>query len=75
MPPYGLVFAVMVLGGIGSAVMLYRFLKLRKAARAFLGWYEDNFGEESYLDIDDNDREVWRSNYELREYQELAKNV
>jgi hypothetical protein len=45
--------------------------ELRQAA-----WFEDNMGEEQWLDPDaDNPDGEWRSYLELPEYLELAKRV
>jgi hypothetical protein len=50
--------------------------ELRQAARAMLSWFEDNMGEEQWLDPDaDNPDGEWRSYLELPEYLELAKRV
>ena len=48
----------------------------KQVIAAFLSWFEDNFGEEEWLDPDFDENKpdgVWRSYLELPEYVAVAK--
>jgi len=45
------------------------------AARAFLSWFEDNFGSEHYLETDDDGKEIWISYLDHPEYKALRELV
>ena len=41
----------------------------------FIDWFEDNFGEQSYLEQDDAGKELWVSYLEMKEYKDIKKLV